>query len=156
LILSRGVPICALRTFPWEHEVTFKKPSREELLSSCDQVSSEDGTDPRFFLRKPSRGVRNRKALQLCEQIGRTLSMVLAGECGDEVLRDLTVESVVPAPNSLHLLVTLTWPPSAHQADASEILEHVHRAGGKLRTEIAAAIHRKHVPELVFRIQRMS
>ena len=46
-----------------------RKPSRQVLLSSCADVGPEDGQDPRVFFRKPSGGVKNRKALQLCGQL---------------------------------------------------------------------------------------
>ena len=36
-------------------------------------------------------GADIRKTLQLCKQVERTLSLVLTGECSDDVLRDLLV-----------------------------------------------------------------
>src|SRR5262249_14454186 len=128
-----------------------KKPSREELLSSCADVGPEDGQDPRAFFRKPSGGVKNRKALQLCGQVARTLSFILSGECGDAVLREVHVESVQPFPDSSRLLVTVHLDP-ASEIQPATVLEHLRRAGGMLRSEVAAAIHRKRAPELTFRV----
>jgi ribosome-binding factor A len=61
------------------------------------------------------------------------------------VLRDCYVVSVVPAPDSTHLLVTV----KASQEEAV-VLEALHRATGLFRNEIASAIHRKKVPQLRF------
>src|SRR5262249_35734345 len=96
--------------------------------------------------------VPNRKALQLCDQVAQTLGFVLVGECGDDLLRDLVVEAVVPAPNSAHLLVTVAMP--ADGPDPARVLEHLQAAMGMLRSEVAAAIHRKKVPLLTFRVAR--
>jgi ribosome-binding factor A len=96
--------------------------------------------------------VPNRKALQLCGQVERTLASVLAGECGDDVLRDLVVESVVPAPNASRVLVTVYLAPHAPVLDAHQVYEHLERARGRLRREVAAAITRRRVPDLLFRV----
>ena len=63
-------------------------------------MGPDDGVDPRFDEISRRGRVVNRKALQLCRQVARTLTGVLAGECGDERLRDLLVESVQAAPDS--------------------------------------------------------
>jgi ribosome-binding factor A len=127
-----------------------RKPSPKQIL--CHELGAEDGADPRTFFRRPTHKRLNRKALQLCGQIARTLSAVLAWESADELLRSLGVESVTPAPDSTRVLVTVWLHPSAGAANAHQVLEHLHRFSGKLRSEIAAAIHRKRVPELVFRV----
>jgi ribosome-binding factor A len=134
--------------------MSFKKPSQQEILRSCDEAGPEDGADPKTFLRKSTRRVVNRKALQLCSQVARTLNSILAGECGDELLRELAVESVVPAPNSSRLLVTLALSETASNVDPGQVLARLERAYGLLRSEVAAAVTRKHVPELTFRIAR--
>lgn len=122
-------------------------PSRKDLLSSCSELGPEDGIDPRDDKSANPRRVKNRKALQLCAQVAETLRLVLAGECADDVLRELTVESVVPASNSSQLQVTFSG-----LVDSAEALQILHRAAGRLRTEVAAAIHRRRTPRLTFRI----
>ena len=129
-----------------------KKPSHRQISSFCDAIGPEDGLDPRSFFRQGSGRRTNRKALQLCGQIARTLSSVLAWESGDDLLRILQVESVERAPDSTRVLVTVCLQSSADAVDARLILQRLHRASGKFRTEVAAAIHRKRVPELVFRV----
>lgn len=69
----------------------------------------DDGIDPRTLPRHTGGKVANRKALQLCRQVEQTLGSLLAGGCGDAVLRDMLVQSVVPAPDSTRLLVTLSF-----------------------------------------------
>lgn len=123
------------------------EPSRDELLSSCSEVGPGDGHDPRLEPRSPRHRVKNRKALQLCAQVAETLNEALAG-CGDDVLREATVTSVVPAPDTSRLLVTVVV-----AGDAITVQAHLDRAAGWLRGEVAAAIHRKRVPLLLLRVQ---
>ena len=125
-----------------------RKISRRSLLSSCAEPSAEDGLDPRLDRREGSNKVPNRKALQLCAQVERTLLGVFA-ECGDDVLRDLVIDSVTPAPNAARLLVTVrrTVP-----LETTVVLEHLQRARGKLRTDAVAALHRRRAPDLLFQV----
>jgi ribosome-binding factor A len=124
--------------------------SRKPMSPLADRAGPEDGVDPRTVRPESSRRVFNRKALQLCAQVAETLSLVLQGECDDDVLRDLMVLAVVPAPDSTQLLVTLGPAPGANDWNAGQIMEHVHKAHGKLRSEVAAAIHRRKTPALLF------
>jgi ribosome-binding factor A len=132
------------------------------MLSACDRLGPDDGVDPRTESRSAWdawRGqVPNRKALQLCGQVARTLASVF-GECGDPVLRELLVQSVVPAPNSSRLLVTVSVPghmlgtAADSPADqARRVSQHLERSHGLLRAEVAAAIHRRRTPDLLFRV----
>jgi len=129
-----------------------KKPSIRKMLLSCHELGPEDGLDPRYDVRGEPGKVPNRKALQLCGQVARTLQAVLAGECGDDLLRELQVESVVPAPTSARLLVTLTLATAGAGVPVEEVLARLHAAQGLLRGEVAAAINRRRVPELTFRL----
>jgi ribosome-binding factor A len=129
----------------------FERKPPSELAAS---LGAGDGVDPRLPIRESKNSAANRKALQLAAQVERTLSQVFAGECGDEVLCDLRVEEVTPAPDSGHLLVTLS--PTDDSLALEVVLEHLHRAGGRLRSEVAAAIHRRKAPELHFQVKRRS
>jgi ribosome-binding factor A len=118
----------------------------------ADEITPEDGADPRLLNHGARSTAPNRKALQLAAQVERTLVQIFAGEIADDVLGALRIESVVPAPDSGHLHVTLA---SAEQAPTLDvILEHLQRAAGRLRTEVACAIHRRKAPELHFRVMR--
>jgi hypothetical protein len=125
-----------------------RKISRRGLLSSCAELGAGDGRDPRLDRREGSGKVPNRKALQLCAQVTRTLMGVFA-DCGDDVLRDLFIESVIPAPNAGRLLVTVR---PAVLLETAVVLEHLEHARAKLRSEAVAAIHRRRAPDLLFRV----
>lgn len=117
----------------------FDKSPKDAL---CEQWGPGDGQDPRWD-GAGRKQVINRKALQLCAQVADTLNVMLPG-CADACLRNAYVESVVPAPDSQHLLVTVV---TAEQSGTGEALQ---RACGRMRNEIAEAIHRKKVPQLRF------
>jgi ribosome-binding factor A len=121
-------------------------------MKSCAEPGPDDGLDPRYDRLISPHKVANRKALQLCGQVADTLALLLAGDSADDVLRDLLVETVRPAPNSSRLLVTVS--PCVPDADLDPIRQALDRAHGRLRGEIASAIHRRRVPELMFRVVR--
>ncbi len=130
--------------------MAFRRVSRRGLLSACAEVGPGDGIDPRLEGRGPSGKVPNRKALQLCGQAARTLAGALA-ESADDLLRDLVVVSVVPAPYSARLLVTVSPSPAAPDAEAARVLACLERERGRLRSEVAAAVCRRKAPDLTFR-----
>jgi ribosome-binding factor A len=127
--------------------MTRKKFNKAPVFPSAEFLSG-DGADPRYDRDDDRRQVPNRKALQLCSQICDCLNMCFA-DLGDDLLRELVVQSVVPAPDSRQMLVIVEVP---KDLETSRVRDHIARASGRLRTEIAAAIHRKHVPRLVFQI----
>ncbi len=131
--------------------MSFKRIRRKDLLSGCSDVGPDDGLDPRYDRRgEPTLG--DRKQLQLCGQVARTLSSLFSGELGDEALRDLLVESVVPAPSSARLLVTVGLAPTATPVAPELIAARLEKARGLLRAEVAAAVVRRRAPDLVFRV----
>ena len=111
------------------------------------KTTGDNSADPQStFGEKPYRG--NRKALQLCRQVQRALSYALS-DCDDDVLAGLYVESVEPAPNDKHLMVTVQ--PLDADVMPEDVLARLHHVIGRLRAEVAKDIHRKKVPELSFR-----
>jgi ribosome-binding factor A len=98
-----------------------------------------------FNQRKP-----DRKVLQLCGQVRRALGYALAG-CGDDVLRELLVETVEPAPDASRLRVTV-MAATGGPVDPAVVMEHLAGASGILRREVSSAIVRKRTPELIFRV----
>jgi ribosome-binding factor A len=94
----------------------------------------------------------DRKALQLCHQVAETLEEVLA-ECGDSYLQGLRVLDVEPAPDASRLLVTLAVDGLLDEdLDLDRVHDHLARASGHLRSEVATAITRKRAPVLVYRL----
>jgi ribosome-binding factor A len=121
------------------------------MLAGCSDVGPEDGTDPRDWKKDWNARRPGRKALQLCRQVAEALGSALAG-CADDILQDLLVVAVEPAPNAGRLLITLAATPSAVEHDVATVAAHLHRAAGWLRSEVAAAIHRRKTPELTYRV----
>lgn len=101
-----------------------------------------------FFGEKPGRK-NDWKDRRLCRQVLEAIQTGLSGECGDDLLQSLWVSSVDPSPDASRLAVTVEVPAGLSPAEALVRLEG---ARGLLRTFIAAAICRKRVPELLFRV----
>src|SRR5262245_20377833 len=126
-------------------------PSRRRMLAACDEIAPDDGIDPREWAKAELRRTPGRKALQLCRQVAEALQAALL-ECRDEVLSGLVVTAVTPAPHAGRLRVSVAAAPSAAVRDAVIVQQHLSRAAGLLRAEVAAAIHRRKTPELIFAI----
>ena len=144
---------------------------RHHTLSSSEQIpvpyteaGEDDSHGPTMHAWRQQRARRarrgeshgrsaDRKAWQLCRQVAVTLDEVLA-ECGDGVLRGLRVVSVAPFPDASRLLVTVTSIDDrpGGMVEAGRVLEHIERAAGHLRSEIAAAVTRKRAPVLVYQL----
>lgn len=118
---------------------------------NSDALHEDDGVDPRTFFRRGERPSHHRKTLQLCGQVSRGLSCLLA-ESGDSALGDLVIDSVQPAPDASRLLVSL-MPLWVEQGTSPvELLSILHAHVPRWRSELAVMIHRKRVPELCFQI----
>ena len=134
---------------------TPRKPSRHAIRRLVGEIGPDDGVDPRELARRQQQEGRKglgRKTGQLCQQVARTVDLLLA-EQSDDLLRDLHVVDVAPAPDESRLLVTVT--PSvvagAETVDPAAVLERLSAAAGMLRVEVAAAITRRRAPSLDFR-----
>jgi ribosome-binding factor A len=88
----------------------------------------------------------NRKAMQLCRQVEQTLHLALAG-CADPILQELLVLHVQPFPDSSRLLAIVQA-----ESQPQVVHERLRAAGGILRREVAAGIHRRKTPELIFQV----
>ncbi|WP_422927710.1 ribosome-binding factor A [Singulisphaera sp. PoT] len=133
--------------------MSFKKPSWKTLRALCGEVQPEDGIDPREWVRQSgSRQKIKRKALQLCEQVAETIAEVLAADARDDVLRNLQVVEVVPAPDASRLLVTVLVDPPSREATPEVVLERLSHASGRLRSEVAQAITRRRAPVLAYSV----
>jgi len=126
-----------------------KAPSQRQMRALCSELCPEDGIDPRDVIRKTAPKKGGRKTLQLCAQVEQALNYAFAAACNDDVLREIGVLAVQPAPDESRLRVTV-GPTLPGPCDPSLVLDHLQHALGKLRSEVAAAIHRKKVPELAF------
>ena len=93
-----------------------------------------------------------RKVQQLCRQVEERLSLVLAGEVEDPALQDLYVVDVSPEPGSGRFIVRLARAPGTAHHPIVTLLARLDALRSFFRGEIAAAIHRKRTPDLVFQI----
>ena len=118
--------------------------------AASDGFDSDPDPDLFFSDSESERKRSTRKDAQLCAQVQRAIEDALSGELDDAVLADLWVVRVEPAPNVAHLRVWVA-PARRDAAQSPEVvLAHLAAAAGLLRAEVAAAIHRKRVPELSF------
>ncbi len=94
----------------------------------------------------------DRKTLQMCSQVQRTLDQVLSGELDDDRLRDVYVVQVTPAPDANCLLVTVAPLGFAKDFRPDEVMVRLAANTGRMRSELARAINRRKTPELMFRV----
>ena len=124
---------------------------KRSIPDLADELSPEDGTDPKQFHAKPWDAPKQvgRKARQLCEQVKDALQSTFPA-CADPVLQALLVVGVEPAPNTgrLRVRVTSDWD------DLNPHLVHsrLYFAYAMLRCEVARAINRRRAPELTFEV----
>lgn len=124
---------------------------RPQTISVCAEFHEDDGVDPRRYFKAPSRG-DTRKTLQLCKQVLQTLRAVLSGGMREAVLGEVEVQSVLPAPDSSRLLITVVPTTAAAGLALDEIRRALKRAQPWLRSEVAGAVSRKRAPDLVFEV----
>jgi ribosome-binding factor A len=123
--------------------------SRRRSRRASDAAAFFDES-PETFFQSTGRGRRDHKTAQLCRQVFRALSLAL-GECADDVLRELSVLDVQPAPDASRMLVRVACSASAGDpVGMADVLARLGEAGGFFRREVAAAITRKRAPELMF------
>jgi ribosome-binding factor A len=106
-------------------------------------------TDLDDFFRASRRKQNKRKSRQLCSQVQRAVTSTLGADFDDELLNALWVVKVEPAPTLSRLMIWIAGPEGS---SAELILTRVLGVTGALRAEVAAAIHRKQVPTLMFAI----
>jgi ribosome-binding factor A len=130
--------------------MSSRKSRKGQLRPLCGEIHRDDGVDPRKYFSRSSRKPDGRKTLQLCAQAARALNAFLA-ECGDDVLSELRVASVSPAPGPESLLVMVEMGPAC-RADPERVLATLRRAAGRMRWELGESLTRKRVPEIRFRV----
>ncbi len=133
--------------------MAFRRPSNKRIRTLCAEVSPEDGTDPRDWLKNlHGKKSQDTNAKRLCAQVAEALVLVLAAE-PDERLNGLDVVSVEPAPDVKQLLVTVRSLAGVTESpNAGPILEALAQASGRLRCEVASAITRRRAPLLTYRV----
>ncbi|MDP9172425.1 MAG: ribosome-binding factor A [Planctomycetota bacterium] len=119
------------------HDATADMMFERALLG--DSLSDRKSFNPR----------EDRKTQQLCQQVRRALMLALAGECDDDVLREVYVDSVEPMGSGSQLLVRVTVPPMV-RLHSLDVLARLNDRSARLRALVAQSICRKRVPSLSF------
>lgn len=127
------------------------------MKSLCAELRPEDGLPPHILkkqqlnLQRAEHPPGEARARQYCKAVHRSLEAGLAGVCGDDRLKDLTIQSVEPLRRGSNLLVVVAVPVA--DRDSLLALEHaLQKAAGLLRSVIATEIQRKRTPHLTFRV----
>ena len=94
-----------------------------------------------------------RKELQLAAQLARSLEATLVGECEDEVLQNLSVDVVEPAPGN-RMLVHLVVHPPGSSLPREEVLARLEAARPLLVARATQDVTRRGLPELSFWLRR--
>ena len=139
----------------WSFCESIKMTSRKQWLknvdSLCAEVRPDDGIDPHTVAHQPARDKSHRKTYQVCKQAERTLNLMLAGNSVEPLLRELSVCTVEPYPDSSHLLVIVEPITTTASLNKDEVLQALHHVNGRLRSVLATTINRKRVPQLTFK-----
>lgn len=130
----------------------MKRKLKKVLRPLCAQLHEDDGIAPHELFR--SRRVRrtDHKDLQLCKQVYRVLSTLLAGGFSDPLIQSLVVVSVTPAPDASRLMVSIRSTIAAGGCDVDSVLARLQSIQSILRIEVAASICRRKAPELVYQV----
>lgn len=126
--------------------------SQSHWTKNAAPLCLELGEDDGVLLRKKSCHKTTRKQFQLCKEAGRVFSLVLAGETGQPLLRDVWVLSVEPDGNGQTLCVNLAYAANDKDVTTEQILNAITLVQGQLRNALARAINRKRTPMLNFRV----
>lgn len=149
----------------WRCRLGVQLPWMVEVLNESWLDGDRSGrfnhtTSVEMSMTPPRRGRSNsqrphrpdRKTLQMCSQVQRTLDLVLSGDMDDDRLRDLYVSQVVPAPDASCLLVSVTPHSFARDFQPALVMARLAESTGKMRSELARVINRRKTPELMFRV----
>ena len=120
----------------------MKQPKKDQRF--------DDGALARPDFRNTGRRIQPRKIEQLCAQIRHALELALLGVVADEVLMDLEVVDVTPMPDPGRLRVRFLA--RGKRLDLDSLQARIEAARGVLTAEVAQAITRKKVPDLVFEV----
>jgi ribosome-binding factor A len=112
-----------------------------------------DEPDPEvFFGDAPMSRKRSWKVQQLCKQVERAAVATLCEWGGDELM-DAWVAGVEPAPDAGRLRVIVILGPTCEASAVDAARAALDRKAPAFREEVARAIHRKRVPEIVFDVR---
>lgn len=106
---------------------------KKDAARCCAEFGAEDGIDPRYLVATQVHKKSSRKELQLCKEATRIISLVLTGETGQPLLRDLQVLSVQPEHDGQSVCVSV-----GHYAKDSQVSDTEGIGSLETRTRIIA------------------
>ncbi|MGR9054179.1 MAG: hypothetical protein ACU84J_16190 [Gammaproteobacteria bacterium] len=119
---------------------------REISAQLCAEPRAEDGIDPRSEKRGRKPRCLGHQNERICREAEKVLSLMLANEAANPLLRDLRIVSVDLLDHGRNLHVVLLGADSADfDADVETALK---QAQPWLRSELARSFHRKRMPSL--------
>ncbi len=124
------------------------KTSLELMKQLCKEIREDDGVDPREFKKREQKRNYARRDRQLCAEVRRCLDLVLPEIMIQSGISVCEVLSVNPAPDISRLMVVVGVDVE-HLAVASQVLGLLK---GRIRTDVAQAVHRKKAPDLSFEV----
>lgn len=119
-------------------------------MNSRKNPKFDDGVSARKDFRSAGRKIDARKLAQLCTQVRRAIELALLGTVQDEALIDVEVSDVTPTNDPSRLKVAFV----AHRegVDRDDLRVRLEAARGLFVAEVAQAITRKRVPDLLFEL----
>ena len=134
----------------------MKKQSHKEQAQAeqlCAELREDDGIPPSVLAKRKQNEHRhiNYHGEQLCKQVRIALGEAFTCDCADPSFADLQVHEVRMSSGTTALEVVLSAPDQDANLLAG-IEQNLQRAEGLLRAAISAAINRKRLPRLKFRL----
>lgn len=132
------------------------KRGGKRSLPPCASHHADDGVDPRELLSRISKSRSHHHVHALCSEVSKLLSLLFAGDVGDQDLIDLEVVRVDPAPDASRLsVVVASHAIDVHDAEASASRAMAQRTklvalSPYLRSEVARVLQRRRAPDLHF------
>jgi ribosome-binding factor A len=120
--------------------------SLELMKELCGEIREDDGVDPREFVKREQRKESNKRDRQLCAQVRRCLDLALPEMLLRLNISTCEVLSVEPAPDASRLMVVI----KANAGEVDRIRPALDQLKGRIRAEVAQAVHRKRAPDLYF------
>jgi ribosome-binding factor A len=117
----------------------------QQLLRLAADLHPEDGVDPELLRRaEPKPSAKQRKQMALCRQVQQTLLLSLPGDL------DVSVLAVTPDRDPCRLIVLFGC--DDPRADRAQVMERLESVKPQLRRDVAGAVSRRRVPDLVLRL----
>ena len=133
--------------------MSTRRPRKRRLPPTGEVYLGDEADARRFFGDREKSRKGSWKVMQLCKQVQRAATLALEGEWVDDALLGAAVASVEPAPDAGRLRVVVVLAPARGMDDVGRARAVLSGLTATFRAEVARAIHRKKVPEVVFDVR---